>query len=989
MGMKALVLFLSLVLWNQSTWATEIPHEVFTTREGLPSPDVYCVYRDAQSYLWICTDRGVSRYNGYEFENFTTSDGLTHHTIFGIFTDPDQNLWMQCYDGSLAIWKASKQKFEPFWHNETLQPNMNNQWVAHVAFEEEWVYLIPGFRSDTFFQANRFDSTMLKPFPANDFFTETYAIDSLNIRLRRSGNEIILQYRTPKGYWHLVRRTHQLSQKRFLISIEGRLLLIDLLRQECREVFRCSLTIQDVRMHHNRLYVAHLDGLHVLDPKTWEVLDHWFPRNRITWITPDIEGNLWLGVEKRGVIKINSLTEVQLYPKLQAQLQEEEDLESVAGFGNYMVLGTNENRLLVIDSAGKMVHQRGEISQRKFGPRPVISQLTTSGDTVTSNCMVRVFEANGKVESIVKASPIATSTMEFGLALMDGRYLRFSLKNVKIGRLTKGGRFLEQQSCRLPNRVFSMVEAPDGTIWLASHRSLFRIKDYDLSTLEEMNAVLGLPAVSIRSMAVRPNSELWLGTLGHGLLWLRNGRIERIDQQKGLAGNTINSVCMQGDSVVWSGGNNGLSKLRLLRNRDGSMLTQITNYSPADGLPSSYIKQLTFRNGRLWGITESGLFSCLPQNLRTSFAAPKLHLVSVRQGAGEWVTPGTTLPYDQNTLTFSFLGISQLKPVTSPFYAYRLWRDEQPGPWRETNDRSVWLSSLPAGDFRLELKAVNKNGVYSSTISFPFSIHPQMIDTWWFRVSVLLTLGAVLYYFFWIRIQRIRSKIQYNRQLRDAEIRVKQAELSLLRNQMNPHFIFNALTSVQKYILKKDTLRSIKYLSRFSLLMRKTLEYSSTELISLADELAFIRNYLEIEKTRFQDLFDYHIEVDEALEPEGVAVPALLLQPVLENCVKHAFRDMQSGGEIQVRFEVLNNTKNQLLVTILDNGRGLHLASSKVSDRKHPSFGLGIVKERIEIMNLRTQSSAQFTIQNRTPNGVASGTLAKFELPWRTFQTTR
>lgn len=975
-----------LCLVVSTLFGTSIPHQVFSTQDGLPSPDVYFVYQDHESYLWFCTDRGLSRYNGYEFENFTTSDGLTHHTVFGIFTAPNHDLWFQCYDGSITIWEHAHQRFVPFVLNERLQPFVDKRWVAHILFEEELVYLVPNYRADTIIQYNLRDSGDLQAVAVSDFFPEVYVFDSLHLRIRRNADNIVMQTFGPKQAPQILRATLLLSKHEILFSKGEKLFLLNTLEKTCTTVFETTQEIQSITRSGNQLYVGVLNGLHLLEFDNWEVKGHWLSDNRITWSTLDKEGNLWLSVEKLGAIKINSLTGIELYSEINSALKQHENLESMAAITNHLVLGTNDNRLLVLNNQGALLQTSNNVSgRRRFGQGDVVSYLDTYQDTIVGSFFLRVAAGADGLKINTRGANGLQSDISFGVLLKNGSYLYCGQERAMVGKNKENSDFEEEFKLDVPDRIFTVHQDADETIWLASHNSLYRIKNYEYDRIENLTHQLGLQTLSIRSMASNGAGVLVLGTLGYGLILFRDGQLVRIDQSNGLGGNTVNTVCFASDSTLWCGGNYGLSKIGLPLGGKSFSDHWITNFTTTDGLPSSFIKKVLTHDDRIWVLSEKGVFSFRPEELRTSFTAPVLHLVSVSDGSGMAIEPGTELAYNQNTITFSFLGISQLKPKTQAFYSYRLLQNGQEGPWRQTDDRSIWLSSLPAGSFQLEVKAVNKNGVHSKTLSFPFVISPSLNQTWWFRGLIVLLIAVLLYYFYRIRVRRITLESQHSRQLRDAQIRVKQAELSLLRNQMNPHFIFNALTSVQKYILKKDTHKSIKYLSRFSILMRKTLEYSSTELISLSDELAFIRNYLEIEKTRFQDLFEYRIEVDESVDPNQLAIPALLTQPVLENCVKHAFREIDQGGEIAVRFQ-RGDALDTLLVTIQDNGSGLvpkpKLKSTNGS--KHQSFGLGIVKERIEIMNLRTNSTSHFSIANNLPHEAPSGTLAKFELPWQT-----
>ncbi|MCY7330083.1 MAG: histidine kinase, partial [Saprospiraceae bacterium] len=190
----------------------------------------------------------------------------------------------------------------------------------------------------------------------------------------------------------------------------------------------------------------------------------------------------------------------------------------------------------------------------------------------------------------------------------------------------------------------------------------------------------------------------------------------------------------------------------------------------------------------------------------------------------------------------------------------------------------------------------------------------------WFRLAVLGIIGGLLYGLYRYRIGTIHREIRLR-----AEI--DRLERSALQAQMNPHFIFNCLNSIQHFILQNDQQQATQYLSSFARLVRDTLNASISGSVTLEDEIRMLNNYLQLEKLRFKDRFDYSVETAEGLHSFDLQFPPLLIQPVVENAILHGVKNLHGTGFIQVKFR---EEGAYLIATITDNGTGLQVAHTAV-----------------------------------------------------------
>jgi len=232
---------------------------------------------------------------------------------------------------------------------------------------------------------------------------------------------------------------------------------------------------------------------------------------------------------------------------------------------------------------------------------------------------------------------------------------------------------------------------------------------------------------------------------------------------------------------------------------------------------------------------------------------------------------------------------------------------------------------------------------------------------------------SILLLFILILVAR-QSRIKSGRKVAEFKQR-------LLRSQMNPHFIFNSLTSVQNFILQQDGIKASIYLSRFSDLVRNILHNSQQEFIKLEEEISTIENYLELQKIRFPDKFDYTIEIDQQVNPESLLIPPMLAQPFIENCIEHGFKNKTTVGHIGIHFSINNGSLNY---SVADDGIGRQKAQGILlqQNKDHKSMATAITMERIQVINKKGKQKIKLEIIDlKDEQGKAAGTRVVFRIP--------
>ncbi|WP_456442041.1 tetratricopeptide repeat-containing sensor histidine kinase [Psychroserpens sp.] len=248
---------------------------------------------------------------------------------------------------------------------------------------------------------------------------------------------------------------------------------------------------------------------------------------------------------------------------------------------------------------------------------------------------------------------------------------------------------------------------------------------------------------------------------------------------------------------------------------------------------------------------------------------------------------------------------------------------------------------------------------------------------------VLSSLLLILLYFVW-RTNKYKKLNQHHK------IKSKRFELEqrLLRSQMNPHFIFNALNSIQSYVSENKTMDSEIYLSRFSHLMRQILEHSQEEFIILKDDINALDAYLNLEQLRFEDSFNFRFETND-IDESKVMIPPMLLQPFVENAILHGLEPKKSEGLIGINIKIKktiqsNMTYGVLICNIIDNGIGRDAAAKKDNspNREHVSLALKLIKERLASYSEITNETYNIQIEDLYENTIASGTKIIIEMPY-------
>jgi sensor histidine kinase YesM/ligand-binding sensor domain-containing protein len=364
---------------------------------------------------------------------------------------------------------------------------------------------------------------------------------------------------------------------------------------------------------------------------------------------------------------------------------------------------------------------------------------------------------------------------------------------------------------------------------------------------------------------------------------------------------------------------------------------------------------------------------------KTVLPKPKfiLHSIVSRKQKKE-IKPNAILTYDDNTININFSLIAFANGLNTHL-AYSINNQEM--LHLQSNTRQIDLNNLMPNKYTIHFFVVS-NDVISSSESYKlvFEITPPFYKTWWFNVLLILATIAITYSIFKTTLNRWKrnSLLKESKLLLEKEL--DKSMLTSIKAQMNPHFLFNALNTIQSYIYMNDKQNASIYISKFSDLTRSILDMSTKETISLEEEIHSMKLYLELEKMRFEDSFNYDIIVSSTLNKDTIKIPSMLVQPYIENAIKHGLLHKKTNRFLQIEF---TRNKNLLQISIDDNGIGRKRSDelNKIKNKQHTSFAMNANKKRLEILK-NNIADIEFNIVDKVSDlGEPTGTLVVISLP--------
>lgn len=943
-----LVVFLPIVLQAQQPIFKN-----YSVKDGLPSSETYFSLQDSKGFIWVASDAGVARFDGNSFRTFSIENGLADNTIFGISEDRHGRIWFRSLSGRISYF--DNDSIYTIGANDSIAANIKNSLMISFYVDSGdtlwcgiragtgYYKIYPGYKASDFHRITPVNTTLFLVKIEGDNYIygnilssklptclSVYnkskllgsppldGLDATNIHYLPNGNDLFL--------------TTDIKQiQEFKLTTAAKLLVYDV---------KDNAMITCFSKDGSNIWLSkRAEGVYNYIYKNQRLIQgslHYLNGNSVTNIMTDNEGGKWFTTLENGIYYLSPSHFIREYS---------------------LPPGPSSVKYLI----SKIDQYHISISKAKD------TFDIASADTIIKSC---VFSVKKGIQAILKDT-------SFQLPLIINTGNLYSFKGT-----ASYGIFKKNHSAQLfLNRVggplacyLTATDSINDCIYVTDRYNLYRM--YDNSSVTEL-----LDTLLSRTLSCMVDNKgvLWLGclnglwkregdklkycgneyqylkrritgisqdrkgayyfaTYGNGLVIESEGKFTRLTSANGLISDNCESVFTDSYGTVWVGARSGVSSI-IYDDRDGYI---ITKYNLADAFPNQAITQIMQTGNKLWLSSQNGIISHSLPAVEAQ-PVPSVFITQFLVNDIKYsIDKSASLSYNENRVKISFVGISY-NSFGKIEYKYKLLGLDT--IWHNTQTPNVQYQFLPPGSYDFSVKAIAANGKESrNDIHIRFTIAKPFWQTWWFIVLMILVVASVLYV--WLRIVEAREheKTIMNKRIADIEMKA-------LRAQMNPHFIFNAINSIQKHILKNDSKTAQDYLAKFARLIRNVLENSKMEFIPLGQEMDTLTLYMSLEQLRAGGKFKFAVTIAPEISVYKTMIPPLLLQPFVENSILHGLMPLSdTSGLLTIN---IYEKDNRLICIIEDNGIGRKKASEvkKNRDPMHRSMGMSATEDRINILN--------------------------------------
>jgi ligand-binding sensor domain-containing protein len=983
--------------------------ELISNRNGLPSNRISDIVQDHQGYIWISSDDGLTRYDGYNFKVFrhiqNDSTSLQSNQIYNLSIDKNGFIWCALFNGRITYFDPANQRFINY---NGIKMGLPDELITKIFFDTSGKLWVCVGRNGLYF----FDNVKKAFFHAGDLpgIHPAYKADQSAYLNYNSIYDVaededgIFWMATHNGLYNFNQYKLQFTEirERPIKPFTNRKDLYTSILIDSSGFWLCAYggglsyynkktkqwSNYDSPTSFNFLARKSNEELWVsTNEKGWGIFniikkEFSFPELSVkaacSRIMVDKSGVVWVA-SNYGIFKYISDSSAPLFEKVNVNGPYVYESYQTDGFYHDL----KRKKLYYGTSHADGLHIRNEATgkektvdfplPKKGGKALDINHLYNDNlDTLWLLTVDRIYILNKQTEKLVRfheppLDPLAKRGPFFS------RILRSKTRDVWIGtgRIglfrynSKTGEY--HHYVHEPNNIYSLSsnyitgiqEDNHNRIWITSPKGVtlfnYTTEKFERILFNEQDST----SIDLGDIAKSSNGDIWLSTFDNGLFQYENSSTQlkfkhwTIDEQ--LPSNAIYSLTTSDKGLVW--GITPTSFFSIDPQRQ-----EIKTY-PFYSLHSG-MDMYSDPKGKLYLESYGGFFTFNPYADSLKSVPPQLALNSFKvfdrdivlsfDSAGK---AHVNLDYDENFISFEF-AILDFKNPNHNQYAYKLggindhWVN---GAYRRSNS----YANLAPGDYVLQLKGANSDNVWSEhPISIDIHIAKPFWQTFWFNLIVfsVVILSALGIYQF--KIHQIRKEESVKREFNQT---VSELEMKALRAQINPHFIFNCLNSINRYILVNKSSEASKYLTKFSSLIRIILENSNYKTVTVASDISALKLYLELESLRFNNRFDYTIVVNPELDTEIAHIMPMIIQPFVENAIWHGLNNKKEKGEIKIHFDIDDAT---IKCTVEDNGVGRQQAADLKENVlvQTRSMGMRITSQRLSLLNRKELHSKHIEI---------------------------
>ncbi len=581
--------------------------------------------------------------------------------------------------------------------------------------------------------------------------------------------------------------------------------------------------------------------------------------------------------------------------------------------------------------------------------------------TVVGGGLIKIDQSNEEVKTIELLSEYPYYVAKFGKQLISGNNSTPTKKELAID--FNNNPFYIPLAENLSFSKTNVLKLRDGTFIFTRQYEAIRFNGTKI-----INRVF--VEKNIESIYQSADGKIWFALNNGGVICFTDGNFNSSSSIRYLGNKTVISIAQDRKGNMWFGtSGNGIYLYK--------KAIELTYNSPKVFSSTNKEKE------KIKGVTILSELPIIDENskiLRTDVSKndtipPVVFINNIKiNGADTTLLSYYNLSHYENNLEIYISGVFGGKSELQ--YKYIL-EGKEPN-WNYTTNTSMYYTALEPGNYVFQVFAMSDSGVWSKIPAVvTFSVNAPIYTSFWFLFSLLfLIVVIVLIVVFISKRKAERRKILFE----EGKRKVLVSELHALRSQMNPHFIFNTLSSIQSFITKNNSKDAVNYLSKFSKLMRGTLENTQKQKIPIKDEIETLELYMDLEKLRLNNKFKYNIIVDDKIDAQFEEIPPMLIQPYVENAIWHGISHKINDGLIRISFKLEN--ENLLKCEIEDDGIGREKAIEiNKEQKKNKSLGMSITKDRLEIINSLKNSKLNINIIDLKENNTPTGTKIELFIP--------
>ncbi len=938
--MKKVLVIIVISLLNFHSFGQKFCYTNYGNNEGLIQSQIKKIHEDKDGFLWLATLGGLSKFDGETFVNFTERDGLLNNRVLCFYEDTNSVLYLGAKGGLNYIKNQNIYSIKldnPLEKVKKINLNSQQQ-ICFITSENRYGLIDSLNRIDTIYKLNI--SVPILDYSSS--FQEQYLLTQHSlIEYDFIKNEIIdtIINQKESNYYNL-----KSSDDHLYISSYGYGLYVYNIQNKSIKFYDdkvglLSNNIRDIYIENKNIWLATNKGINKISPDSTYSYnsENGLAYNLINCIIKDKYGTFWYGTSGNGLMKFQG-ENILFYDELpntspfySLSFNQLDDLS--------IKIGSYRNGVINIEK--KQIISQSKINDENIQPSFWCSEKYLNNYYFGSDKGIFRYENN-----------------EYKLA--------FGIKD----------------------KILSMF-SDDQFLWVGTRTELIKIhKDVVLKRY---------PFENIRSIHKSTNNNLYLGT-SKGLYNFTTKAYVKLDliSQNQFNNLEINTITTDVYNKVWIGAKTGLFKLDeevlypqtfsnkasannieflindkhknlwigtldgvyvLLKNQleiNSCNFLNTIHFGKSDGFENLEANQnaaFLDKKGNLWLGMSDKLYFIKPLFLKDkiSYTPPFLkiqHVDSYLKPIYNIQEKKLLFKENKNYITFNYKTTDLNSPEDIYYKFYLKGFDEDWLP--VTKQTQASYSNLPSGEYSFRVLSINKFGVESNEILIPITITPMFYNTWWFKFSVFIILLLITY---WL-VNSYRKNILKKEETKNLKNKnyMRDLEQKSLNASMNRHFIFNALNSIQYYIIQNDRLTANKYLTRFAKLIRLNLDSSQSNVVDLETELERLFLYLELEKMRFKS-FNFSINIDDNIILSEVKMPPMILQPYVENSIIHGLQGGKvTDGKISIDVKKENN---YISIKLKDNGIGIKKSNNNKTKQTgdHTSYGTEITKNRIDLFS--------------------------------------